>query len=247
MHLHAKGATAVFKTIDIDKVGSTIERLKMRIAERFPDSGLLQVAGELHEICNESAVRNEFISQPQVWLRILVGGVIVFALVMFGFAMIEIRLTEESVRLTELVATSEALMNMIVLIGAAVFFLLTVETRIKRQRALQGLHQLRSITHVIDMHQLTKDPVMLTSTNQTSSSPPRSMTYFELGRYLDYCSELLSLTGKLAAITCQAINDREVVASANEIELLTTELSRKVWQKIAQLNAHHPPGQASDA
>jgi hypothetical protein len=35
---------------------------------------------------------------------------------------------------------------------------MTIETRVKRRRALRAIHELRSIAHVIDMHQLTKDP-----------------------------------------------------------------------------------------
>ena len=64
------------------------------------------------------------------------------------------------------------------------------------------------------------------------------MTSFELNRYLDYCSELLSLTGKLAAVFGQSINDHEVIAASNAIELLTTNLARKIWQKISYLVSH---------
>ena len=58
------------------------------------------------------------------------------------------------------------------------------------------------------------------------------MTPFELGRYLDYCSEMLSLTAKLATLYVQHFDDAVAVASSNEIEQLTTGLSRKIWQKI---------------
>jgi len=37
------------------------------------------------------------------------------------------------------------------------------------------------------------------------------MTPFELGRYLDYCSEMLSLTGKVAALYAQDLDDPVVV------------------------------------
>ncbi len=52
-----------------------------------------------------------------------------------------------------------------------------------------------------------------------------------LERYLDYCSEMLSLTGKLAALFAQSCRDPEVVAGAGDIEQLTTALSRKIRQK----------------
>jgi len=63
------------------------------------------------------------------------------------------------------------------------------------------------------------------------------MTAFQLTRYLDYCSELLSIVGKLTALYAQSLPDSVVVAAVNNIETLTTGLSRKIWQKIMQLDA----------
>ncbi len=102
----------------------------------------------------------------------------------------------------------EAAMNIVVLVGAALFFLISLETRIKRRRALRDLHVFRSVAHVIDMHQLTKDPsIVLARSAPTASSPKRPMTRFELARYLDYCSEMLSLANKLAALYAQNLPD----------------------------------------
>ena len=58
------------------------------------------------------------------------------------------------------------------------------------------------------------------------------MSRFELSRYLDYCSEALSLTGKLAALYIQDSSDGVALQAVNEIEDLTTGLSRKIWQKL---------------
>jgi len=55
--------------------------------------------------------------------------------------------------------------------------------------------------------------------------------------YLDYCSEMLSLIGKLAALYVQKFDDPVALAAVNEVEDLTTGLSRKIWQKIMILNA----------
>jgi hypothetical protein len=54
----------------------------------------------------------------------------------------------------------------------AIYFLLTVESRVKRRTALRALHELRSIAHVIDMHQLTKDPEQLLSPAMSTASSP---------------------------------------------------------------------------
>jgi hypothetical protein len=115
--------------------------------------------------------------------------------------------------------------------------LVTIETRLKRRRALRMIHQLRSLAHIVDMHQLTKDPErVLSGQPDTASSPVRTMTLPELGRYLDYCSELLSVTSKVAALLVQYFDDAVVLSSVNEIEDLTTGLSSKIWQKITILD-----------
>jgi hypothetical protein len=145
----------------------------------------------------------------------------------------------------------EAGINDIVLVGAAIFFLITFETRYKRGRALKSLHELRSIAHIIDMHQLTKDPERITNKHyfMTGTSPKTTMTRFELRRYLDYCSEMLSLTGKIAALYVQDFNDSVALASVNEVETLCTGLSRKIWQKvlILQEDADEPPARRIQA
>jgi len=65
----------------------------------------------------------------------------------------------------------------------------------------------------------------------------RALTPFELARYLDYCSEMLSITGKIAALYAQDLEDGVVLAAVDEVEDLTTGLSRKVWQKLMILYA----------
>jgi hypothetical protein len=54
-----------------------------------------------------------------------------------------------------------------------------------------------------------------------------------LRRYLDYCSEMLSLAGKLAALYAQAVSTPAAVEAVNDLENLSIGLSRKIWQKIA--------------
>jgi hypothetical protein len=100
--------------------------------------------------------------------------------------------------------------------------------------------------HIVDMHQLTKDPERLLSGQpDTPSSPPRTMTAAELGRYLDYCSELLSLASKVAALFVQHFNDPVVLATVNEVESLAAGTSSKVWQKITLLQRRHTNDESS--
>jgi hypothetical protein len=119
----------------------------------------------------------------------------------------------------------------------AIWFLFTLETRLKRRRALDLISELRSIAHVIDMHQLNKDPDRVSPEYEyTASSPKPALTSAQLSRYLDYCSEMLSIVGKLAALCVQDFDDPVTLAAVDELENLCSGLSRKVWQKIMILD-----------
>ena len=107
----------------------------------------------------------------------------------------------------------------------------------KRRGVQDRLYELRAFAHVIDMHQLTKDPtIVLSASKPTDSSPARRMSEFELSRYLDYCAEMLALIAKLAALYAAQIRDRDVMVAVTEVEELTSDLGRKIWQKIMILS-----------
>lgn len=226
-----------YTTLDANKLIETIERLARRVGERFPNAGLYQVVYQLLAIANQSKARAEMVAQPLLWVRVSITLLLVVIIVGIISAWRAIDLTVTEVDFFEVVQAVEAGVNEIILLGAGIFFLVTLETRIKRSRALKALNELRAIAHVIDMHQLTKDPeYILQQGFDTPSSPVRTMTDYELSRYLDYCSEMLSLTGKLAVLYVQNFDDAIVLNAVNEIESLTTDLSRKVWQKLMILH-----------
>jgi hypothetical protein len=52
---------------------------------------------------------------------------------------------------------------------------------------------------------------------------------------LDYCSEMLSLVGKITALHGQNIPDSIALDSIDRVETLTTGLSRKIWKKLSML------------
>lgn len=224
-----------YAVLDADKVLDTVGSLKSRISERFPESGLWKVCVELEQVCARSKERIEWISRP-IWpfraLRYLLIGLILTGIVVTIFGLRPMA-GDEPITLIELIQTLEAALNDVILISVGIFFVWTLESRLKCRRALRALHELRSIAHVIDMHQLTKDPDRINTTRRdTRSSPRMSLDAFQLRRYLDYCSEMLSLVGKVAALHLRKLDDATVVAAVNEIEALTTGLSEKIWQKI---------------
>ena len=232
-----------YRTLDPDKIVETLEKLNARIEERFPEAGLAKVCAGLTEVARESKQRAARIAAPNEIIRFGSAAVIVIGLAVIGYLMTIIDYKHSNENLFGVLQGIEALMNVLIASGAAIFFLSTLEARWKRQRALDHLHELRTIVHVIDMHQLTKDPSSALG-RATRSSPKRVMTPFELLRYLDYCSEMLSLTAKVATLYAQSTRDGVVISSVTELEQVSSNLSHKIWQKITLIRDLDEPANA---
>lgn len=230
--------TYKYRKLIPEKIEQEVIRLKMRIEERFPDSGLAKVAQELLDVSHGAGLRMSLVAKPMIWLRLGIGVLILLIIAGVIAMIVSIGAPDQNSDFATFVQLVESSLNDIVFVGIAIFFLASLEVRVKRRKALAALDELRSIAHVIDMHQLTKDPTSLTKERViTASSPKIELDAFSLKRYLDYCSELLSLTGKLAAIFAQDLNDSVVLSAVNEVESLTTALSNKVWQKLIILHS----------
>ena len=221
------------RTLDPDRIVATLERLEARIGERFQGHGLGKVCAELIDIAQATKARAAKIAQTNLPLRLGSLAVIVIGIAVIGYVGTIIEYKRSTDNLFGVVQGIVALLNVLVLSGAAVFFLSTIEQRWKRHQALAYLHELRTIAHVIDMHQLTKDPSRAgDARNRTRSSPACSMTSYELTRYLDYCSEMLSLAAKVATLYAQSSRDGVVIGAVTELEQISANLSHKIWQKI---------------
>lgn len=225
-----------YRAINAGSVIDTIDRLQRRIDERFAGRGIALVCREVGLVARKDRDRVVGMQQPYRWVRF--GVVMVFALGLLSllFLLREVNFQrllrpndEEGV--LGLFQGLDSAVNIVVLFGVFLFFLLRHEERDKQKLALEDLYELRSLAHVIDMHQLTKDPTTLIE-QRTPASPEQTMTSYELVRYLDYCSELLSLVAKIAALYAQDVRDPVVIESVSDLEAMTTNLSRKIWQKI---------------
>jgi hypothetical protein len=226
-----------FRTLDPQKILTTTEQLERRIAERFPDRGLAAVAREVSALARKVGQEVEALGPPIQSLRVLVAAVVLAGGAVFLWVGSIIPLHQVGRNAIGSIEGVEAVINTTLLAVLGLLALVRLEARVKRQRVALGLHELRSVIHVIDMHQLTKDPVTLSPDFQpTETSPRRDMTATEMSRYLDYCSELLAITGKLAALYAQAVPDEGVASAVNDIELLGSSLSRKIWQKITLID-----------
>jgi len=227
-----------YQRLDAHHVRATLDRLQERIAARFPDRNLGRVAGELGDLvaqADDSAeVHRRRDSVVRTACHVAMVAVIGLAVVALGLSVRDALRSADGTPAFQWLPVIESAINDAVFAGIAAWFLHTIPARRQRGRTLAVLYRLRSIAHVIDMHQLTKDPERLRPDYpSTERSPALDLTVSELGRYLDYCTELLSIVGKAAALCAQASTDAVVLDTVSEIESLTLGMSRKIWQKIA--------------
>lgn len=229
--------------LESEYVADTVARLEGRIRARFPDRRLGNVAAELgsavpeiHDGFEESKARRR---QLRWFSRVASLLIVLTALGALAFALRD-AITRGTENSFDWVPLAESLINDVVFAAIAVFFLWAMPERLERRGLLDLLHRLRSLAHVVDMHQLDKDPEQARADyTPTSASPERRiMNAEDLHHYFDYCSELVSLIAKTAALCAERTSDPVVLHTVSEIETLAAQMSQKIWQKISLLPGH---------
>jgi len=230
-----EGPSVNYRRLDAQKIIETVQALHQRIERRFPGSGLGKVVAELLQVAQETVTRAQWIQKPNLPLRCMAVLLSLAILTIIAGLVVNIRqfsFTEYGTFIQAL----DASIGSVVFIGAAILFLMNWENRIKRGRALKAVHELRALAHIVDMHQVTKDPENYFGRGRRpSSAVKREMTPFELGRYLDYCGDSLALISKIAALYVQDFQDTVLLDAVDDVEELTSGLSRKIWQKLTIL------------
>jgi hypothetical protein len=227
-----------YKRLDAKLIEAQAQSLHEDIQRDFAGRGIDKVCAELVQLTSAARAGAARIKAPNKAVRLgasalalLIGAGLIAAATRF-------RTSSGPLGFSDFVQMLEAAINDVVLIGAGIWFLFSVENRLNRRRALAAIHQLRSIAHVIDMLQLTKNvgqPRGRSSRSEAGASPAGDLS--TLTRYLGFCSEMLSLTGKTAVLYVQDFDDGEVLSAVTEVEELTTGLSRKIWQKVMVFQA----------
>lgn len=222
---------AVLRTTEIQR---TCRVLRDRISERFPKANLNKICDDLILIAEDISKTNAWIKRPNIPIRIGSWLCVFIVILIIAPAYIKLHVTLANVNIADFFQMLDSSFNVIVLAGGTGLFLMTNETKQKRKKVISAINKLKCLAHIIDAHQLTKDSRHSTE-HSTTSSPNRTLTDYELGRYLDYCSEMLSLIGKIAFLYIQNFDDPIANDSVNDLESLTTGLSQKIWQKIVTL------------
>ena len=227
----------MYRALKEDKLIETVEQLRKRISDRFPDSGLSRVADELVQVTRESVERAASIRRPNFWLR---GGLVVIALLALGGILWHfVSSPDFKTAVQDSIGFLDAAKGVGLYLVAIAAFLITLEFRFKRRKALRAIHELRAMAHLIDMHQLNKDTERLGTPEGPTMENGRLMTADEVGRYLHSCSQLLAILSKVAQLYVQDFPDATAETAVDHFEGLATGLSGKIWQKIMILDRFH--------
>jgi hypothetical protein len=217
-----------------DRLVETAQKVRQRIGERFPEAGLSGVAAEIVQITEDAVARAEAISRPNLWLR---AGLVVLVLIAVGGIVTYIQTRDDGKpawrTALEFLDATKGSTAILMALG---IFLFTLETRLKRRRALRAVHELRAMAHLVDMHQLAKDPDRLGDPTNPIEVGGRKADAEDLGRYLHFCTELLAIVSKIGQLYVQDFPDTTAVNAVDQFESLATGLSNKIWQKIMILD-----------
>ncbi len=224
-----------YRKIDPEKLIQTVAKLSGRVNRVFPESGLSCVAREVLAVSEGTVERVNEIKKPRWKLRVGIWVVVLLAVLgpfLFSFLL---SFSQKVENLGDFLQATDAGLHLVLILAGAVAFLIGMESRMRRNEALEALSEFRSLAHLVDLHQINKDPGI----DQRSVPVPDERTVksdMELGEYLDIAGDLLSIIGKLAAFYAQNLSDRVVLDAVTEIETLSSSLSHQLWLKILVLN-----------
>jgi hypothetical protein len=206
--------------LDPTKLIKTSAGLTAWIDKDFNHAHLAQVAANIHRLTQETVVMAERIRRP-IWpLRI---GIWALVLAFIAGAVHQLITHQLDQILRFLDDTKWAALY----IGAFLLAFIGLEVRFKRRRALKAIGELRAVAHIVDMHQLAKDQMIEEFREHTTPEHMES--------YLHACIALLALLSKIGQLYVENFPDTVATQSVNDLEMITTGLSNKIWMKILSL------------
>jgi len=124
------------RSLDATLILATLARLRDRIEERFPGSGLGRVAHELLEVGNALPAVTAYLARPNWAIRIGVAVTLIALFAVLLALVMAVELPTGIEGFAGALQAVESLINDLVFLGIAIYFLANVEQRLKRKKAL---------------------------------------------------------------------------------------------------------------
>ncbi|MFZ4699415.1 MAG: hypothetical protein ACOYMG_05150, partial [Candidatus Methylumidiphilus sp.] len=149
--------------LDPAKIIQTAEHLASRVSSRFPDSTLAGLAADLAEIARETDERARLAREPNRLIRGVgwLVGVLGLLGLWYFVGRIQTHLINAKMEfgtVTDLFEAADAGFNILVALAGALWFLVTLEARVKRKQGLEHIGELLEFIQIIDVTQLYYTP-----------------------------------------------------------------------------------------
>jgi hypothetical protein len=219
------------RALDADEIMATLTAIGHRIGAEFPSSDLVQSHADLMQLTRQTRANVANVRRTPWFIRlafIVAVIVLLILLSLLGKIILGVRATDELSDLMQ--GLDSAIVTGNVFTSGIAVYILSLDTQLRRKRGLVALNEIRDTAHAIDMQEIVQ------SSNRAANSKfsgNASYANFDACGYLDCCSDMLSICGKLAALYSQAMHDNFIVDTVANIERLTAELSHKMWRRTA--------------
>jgi hypothetical protein len=217
--------------LDPAKIILTAEHLAQRVSSRFPDSTLAGLAADLAEIARETDERARLARRPNRLIRGAgwLAGALGFLGLWFFIGRIQTHLIDAKMEfgtVTDLFESADAGFNILVALAGALWFLVTLEARVKRKQALEHIGELLEFIQLIDVTQLYYTPELYKS----NFSPDSAQSRFD-HTYLLFCNEMLGLIGNLAPLYTRGNMDDAVWRATSDVVMLANAIEGRLFAK----------------
>ncbi len=228
-------------------VNQTATRLVDRIRSRFGEDHLTDIALQVAHVGSLSQKKLAAALKAGSIIRLLTWPWVVAAAVGIIAWIRSLGLTLELKDAGDLAQSLDSVFQLLLVLGAGAWFLLSIGSKVQRRALLRALQELNELAQVIDLIQLDKDPDRLyfSKEQQTDKSPTlgKANTAFLLSRYLDYCAELLSLLAKIGCLYRDKVSDEVVLGKLGDFDRLTNQLRANISTKMGLITHSQPKDQ----
>lgn len=218
-------------------VNETALRLVERIRSRFGEDHVTDIALRVAHVASISETKLRKALRAGRLIRLLTWPWIIAAALGVAAWIRSLQLTLQLEDAGELAQSLDSLCQLLLVLGAGAWFLLSIGSKVQRVSLLKALQELHELAQVIDLIQLDKDPDRLhfNKDQRTEKSPTlgKANTAFLLSRYLDYCAELLSLLAKISCLYRDKVSDEVVLGKLSDFDRLTNQLRANISTKMS--------------
>ena len=212
--------------LDPSKIIETAENLARRISESLPGSNLAGLATLLVQIARDTNQRVHQARKPIIAIRLASGTAIGGCLLGLWYLLRNVHTRSEFSNVAEFLGAADTAFNFLVALAGALWFLITLEGRLKRKKALDSIQELREFIHVIDATQLYYTPDLYVKDGEI----PNKARRFD-HTYLLFCSQMLGVISNLAALYTRGSAGDSVMQASADIEMFAAALTSKLYSK----------------